>query len=268
MSRRKKNPLLGRILVVSVAVHVVALPVLAYFGAFKKVQASIMGPVVEVVPPPAPPEKEPPPPEEKKEDEKKPDAPKENQGEKEAKAPLNQPRVAAASGDGGPSSTPTVNPEGTGKAGEVPTVAGNGTGNGTANANPSRPETPAVTPRPEAKAEPSVKPPAPTVPVEAAPKATPPHVPVLASAEPIDQPLPEVPDDLRAESLDKSTVVMVVVNASGKADSVSLASSSGMPELDELALKAVRRWTFRAATRDGEPVSGKVCVHVRFKVEG
>lgn len=260
MARRRKNPLLGRILLVSVAVHVVALPVLAYFGAFKKIQASVMHPAVEVVPAPALPEKEPPP------EEKPAKEPEEKRtpagGDDKPQSNLNQPKVAAGAGGPGDGSGPTVNPQGTGAAGQVPTVASKPSPPIEAPAPKPEPAPVPVRPTPRTEPQPDPVKPAPT------PESPKPHVPVLASAEPMDQPLPEVPDDLRVEALDKTTVVMVVVGPGGKADSLSVAASSGVPELDDIAIKAVRRWTFKPATKDGEPVSGKVRVHVRFKVEG
>ena len=56
--RRQKNPLLMRIIVISVAVHLVALPVLAHFGAFKKIQQHFVEARMVVLPPPPAPEKE------------------------------------------------------------------------------------------------------------------------------------------------------------------------------------------------------------------
>jgi protein TonB len=266
MARRRKNPLLGRILLVSAAVHVVALPVLAYFGAFKKIQASMVHSVVEVVPAPAPPEKEPPP--EEKKPEKEPEEKKAPAGEEKSQSNLNQPKVAAASGapGSGDAAGPTVNPQGTGQAGQVPTPTAK-TDGGTGGTQPpvTKVETPSVAvaaPKANPSSEPVTEKPV------AKSELVKPHVPVLASAEPLAQPLPEVPDDLRAEALDKSVVVTVVVSPEGKANELTVTSSSGTAELDDLAVKAVKRWTFRPATRDGEPVAGKVRVHVRFKVEG
>ena len=54
--RRQKNPLLMRIIVISVAVHIVALPVLAHFGAFKKIQEHFVEAKIVVLPPPDRPE--------------------------------------------------------------------------------------------------------------------------------------------------------------------------------------------------------------------
>src|SRR5258706_13322037 len=65
--RHQKNPLLARIIFVSIVFHVIALPVLAHFGAFKKLQEQFVALNVTVVPPP-------PLPEEKRQEAKKPKA--------------------------------------------------------------------------------------------------------------------------------------------------------------------------------------------------
>src|SRR5436309_3112713 len=57
--RRQRNPLLARIIFISIIVHVIALPILAHFGAFKKLQQQLMVSNVIVVPPPPPEEKKP-----------------------------------------------------------------------------------------------------------------------------------------------------------------------------------------------------------------
>src|ERR1051325_6304909 len=54
--RHQKNPLLMRIIGISVLVHLIALPILAYFGAFKKIQSHFAGPPIVFVAPPPPPE--------------------------------------------------------------------------------------------------------------------------------------------------------------------------------------------------------------------
>src|SRR5579871_4931338 len=50
--RRQKNPLLMRIIAISVGVHLVALPILAHFGAFKKIQEHFVQAQMVVLPPP------------------------------------------------------------------------------------------------------------------------------------------------------------------------------------------------------------------------
>ncbi|MES1227867.1 MAG: TonB family protein [Armatimonadota bacterium] len=262
--RRQKNPLVGRILLASVAAHVVVIPVLAYFGAFKKIEQSFHHQEVTIVP--ASPEKEKP--VAPKEEPKKAAAPEKKasgqQESKAAKSDLNQPKVAASSapagvGDAGAS----VNPQGNGKAGEIPKTASPGPSAGTGGGGdaPKVAETkPVVKPVAEAPVKPKEEPKPEPKPVEK-------KAPVFVSAEPIDQPSPEIPDDLRDAAMDKSTAVMISVTEIGSAGAVSVASSSGVAELDSLAVRAAKKWRFKPATRDGEPVPGRVRLHVRFKVD-
>src|SRR5579862_2828410 len=56
--RRQRNPLLMRIIVISIIVHIIALPILAHFGAFKKIQQHFVEvTAVRLPPPPAEPDK-------------------------------------------------------------------------------------------------------------------------------------------------------------------------------------------------------------------
>ena len=267
--RRRSNPLLGRILLISVVVHVIALPVLAKFGAFEKIRQRFATNTVVVIPP-AVPDKEKP--VEKKEPKKQ--TPKAAKGaaqaaksSRQAKNSAPAPPVVAATNTGGPGDAgPTVNPaDGTGKVGSPPVVpAGNGGDkgvNGVAGTEP--PAKPTVTPvtKPEPKLDTKPEPK-----VEPKPAVTP-HVPVFATAEPTSQIRPEIPDDLRAEALDKTTVVEVSVNADGTVVEAKVYVSSGVEELDQIAVRAAKRWRFHPATRDGEAIASKVRLHIEFKVD-
>ncbi|MBS1717391.1 MAG: TonB family protein [Armatimonadetes bacterium] len=248
--RRKKNPLLGRIIAISVGLHVIALPILAHFGAFQKLQDAANK--VSVVMLTSAPE------EQKEKPKEKPAPPKKSAAKSVAHrggANLNAPKVVtsdaapdSASGDG-----PAAVESGTGKAGVVPT-----TKEPTPAMPQPQPQPEAVKPAPKA----DVEKPAPTEPT-----ATP-HVPVFAGAKPIAQPLPVIPDDYRAEDLSKDFVAEFEVGADGVPTDVKVAQSTGIFELDRLALEAAKKWRFQPATRDGQPVPGKVRLTIEFRVEG
>lgn len=269
MSRRRKgNPLLGRIFTISVVVHAIAIPILARFGAFEKIRRELTTSVVTVVPPP-PAEKEKP--IAKKEERKA--TPKAAKGKSSAakassaaKSNLPQPKVVSAnSGGSTDSGGPTVDPNaGGGTAGVVPKEPVKPSTNGGANENgggttdvtkPTAPTTKPIVPPPVEPVKPEVKP------------TTTPHVPVMVSAEPVQQVQPEIPDDLLTEPLDKTVVVYAAVNADGAVVDTKVESSSGVSELDTLALTTAKKWRFHPAMRDGEPVTGHVRIHIRFKVE-
>jgi protein TonB len=63
-------------------------------------------------------------------------------------------------------------------------------------------------------------------------------------------------------------VVSVEVGADGHASDVSVSRSSGFPELDEAAVRAVRRWKFEPARSAGLPVKSHVEIPVRFSLSG
>jgi len=60
--------------------------------------------------------------------------------------------------------------------------------------------------------------------------------------------------------------VQVDVGVDGVPINVTVAASSQSRDLDRAALDAVRRWRFRPAQRDGQPVAGTVVVPIEFKL--
>ncbi len=261
--RRKGNKLLGRILLISVIVHVIAIPILAKFGAFEKIKREFMTNTVTVIPPPPPDQEKP---VEKKAEQKKQVAKAkgpshENHAQAHSNAP-HPPVVAsnAPTNGGGDDNGPTIDPNGTGKAGIVPKDTGPQPGAGNGGTQPGADTKPAPqpaakpTPQPETKPQPTPEPPKP-------------HVPVVALAEAVYQPQPEVPDDLRADALDKTCVVEISVDANGAPADVKVGQSSGVDELDQIALAAAKKWKFKPATSDGTPIPSLVRLHIQFKVD-
>jgi TonB family protein len=62
-----------------------------------------------------------------------------------------------------------------------------------------------------------------------------------------------------------TVLLMVVVDAKGRSNDVTLKKGSN-PELDEDAIRAVRRWTFRPATNvDGKPVAARTPVEIAIR---
>lgn len=62
-------------------------------------------------------------------------------------------------------------------------------------------------------------------------------------------------------------MVRVDVGADGVPGNVSIETGSGSRDLDRAAVDAVRKWHFRAAQRDGQPVPSSVVVPVEFKLQ-
>lgn len=277
--RRQRNPLLMRIIVISVLVHILALPVLAHYGAFQKLQRQFGGNIearlIKL-----------PPPEKIKTEVKKPQpqhlAHKTPAARKSAssashphqmaqKSNINQPKVVASAGGpgGGGGDQPTIDNSGSGKVGQVPAEnkpAGPvpGTGSNTA------PPTPQPQPAVRQETPPPVTPAPPPKPKEETPAPPPPvkKEPVFTTAEPIpsQSPKPAIPDDLRSDALDKTVVAEFTVGPDGTPSNVKITQSTGNDALDRIALDTAKQWRFKPATRDGQPIESRVRLHIEFQV--
>lgn len=275
--RRQRNPLLMRIVVISIAAHLIALPVLAHFGAFKRIQQHFVEITAIKLPPPPPPERS---------EVKKQEKPKPQRIAQKAKAKAGgeshrhigpshpsapTPHIATAAGGAGGGQGDFTAPEGSGKAGELPKVDSGPKPQPPAAPKPTPPPTEPphiekakpteIARAPEPKPEPVKPMPAP------APK---PHLPVFTEAEPAvptdQEPKPEIPDDLRQEALDKTFTAEVTVSPDGTPTEVKVSQSTGNDELDRIALETAKKWKFKPGTRDGEPVESVVRLHIEFQV--
>ncbi|MCW3053938.1 MAG: TonB family protein [Chthonomonadales bacterium] len=274
--RRQKNPLLGRIIGISILAHIIALPILAHFGAFKKIQEHFVQTQMVVLPPPEVVKEKP---VEKKETKARKTAvanKSKSAGHSQAHAGhsnVPQPHIAVAQGDKSGDGGPAVE-EGNGKVGVVPEDP-NARKPETAKAENTTP----VEKEPVKPVVPEVKQPekplvtAPVKPVEApkTPVVTAPIVPkapVFTAAQPLDssQPKPSIPDDLRSDAIDKTVVIEFTVGEDGAPMAVKAVQSTGNDELDRRALDAARKWRFKPATRDGQPVVGRVRLSIEFQV--
>jgi len=277
--RRQKNPLLGRIIGVSVAVHVIALPILAHFGAFKKIQEHFVQTQMVVLPPPdAVKEKA----VEKKETKVKKTAiaGKSKSSASHSQSHANhsnvpQPHIAVASGPAGGEDGNSAE-EGNGKVGEIP-VDPNANkpetpktdNTAVAEKQPERPVVPVEKPVEKPIVQAPIKQPEGIKPPELPVKPiAPPKEPVFTAAQPLDdsQPKPSIPDALRSDAIDKTVVIEFTVGEDGAPMAVKAVQSTGNDELDRRALDAARKWRFKPATRDGQPVVGRVRLSIEFQV--
>lgn len=80
----------------------------------------------------------------------------------------------------------------------------------------------------------------------------------------IETPPPTYPPEAECNSNGGTTVLRVVIERNGVPAQVAQVQSSGNDALDQAALEAVRSWKFRAATRNGKPVSHTITVPVTF----
>jgi TonB family protein len=76
-------------------------------------------------------------------------------------------------------------------------------------------------------------------------------------------PEPEYSDDARRARLTGEVLVQLVIDESGRTRDFKVVRSLGLG-LDEEALKAVKMWKFKPATKDGKPVAILGEVHVGF----
>jgi TonB family protein len=77
-------------------------------------------------------------------------------------------------------------------------------------------------------------------------------------------PVPRYPADARRQGLEGMVVLSVLVRSDGRVEEARVAASSGAAVLDEVALDAVRKWTFVPARQGGRPVESVVEVPVKF----
>jgi protein TonB len=80
-------------------------------------------------------------------------------------------------------------------------------------------------------------------------------------------PAPVYPADAFASRQEGWVLLNVQVNERGLVDDVSVATSSGVPSLDEAAMRTVRNWRFEPARRGNTPVAAAVTVPIRFSIE-
>lgn len=95
-------------------------------------------------------------------------------------------------------------------------------------------------------------PPAPTIPATA--------------VKAVDAPPPEYPLALACDGIGGKVELMITVGPEGTVTRADMQRSSGQAALDDAALEAVRGWTFRAATYNGQPVETQVAVPITFNV--
>lgn len=79
-------------------------------------------------------------------------------------------------------------------------------------------------------------------------------------------PPPEYPEESRDNHEEGVVILLVEVSETGTAMTVSLHKSSGFKRLDDSAIRSVKGWKFKPATKDGSPIQSRVEVPVRFRL--
>jgi TonB family protein len=85
---------------------------------------------------------------------------------------------------------------------------------------------------------------------------------------PLEQVAAEYPESAEAAGLTGTVVVLVSVDDKGKVSSTQQKSCDAPTMLCEAAVAAARKWTFKPATRYGQPVKAVIAVPFRFRAPG
>lgn len=82
---------------------------------------------------------------------------------------------------------------------------------------------------------------------------------------PTYKPEPGYTAEARSRNIQGKMVLSIVVDANGNVGDVKVMNSLE-PSLDDNAVRTVRTWTFKPATRDGVPVAVRVTVEIAFRL--
>lgn len=93
----------------------------------------------------------------------------------------------------------------------------------------------------------------------AAQSKTEPPVPVRTVA-------PDYPDELRREGVSGLVMVKCEIDVQGNVTTTEVEKSSN-PAFEKPALAAVKKWKFKPAKQDGNPVAIKVSIPIKFVFE-
>lgn len=80
----------------------------------------------------------------------------------------------------------------------------------------------------------------------------------------LDAPGPEYPLMANESPRAKTVVLLVVVGTNGRACGPQVKESAG-PEFEHAALRAIRDWKWRPATKNGAPVAFRTAVEMSFQ---
>ncbi|CAA9223151.1 MAG: hypothetical protein AVDCRST_MAG08-710 [uncultured Acetobacteraceae bacterium] len=82
----------------------------------------------------------------------------------------------------------------------------------------------------------------------------------------VRNPEPEYPLPNRERGDQGVVTVLLRISEAGEVMGVEVVATSGYPALDDSARRAVQRWRFRPAMRDGVPVAGSIRTAIHFRL--
>jgi protein TonB len=120
--------------------------------------------------------------------------------------------------------------------------------------------------------------PKPTKPVAATPavsKVAPPRessvatratTPAVFDAAYLNNPAPRYPVSAFREKAEGTVVVRAEILANGQSGRVELQTSSGFDSLDNAAMSTIKKWRFKPAMVDGQPINQWVTIPITFRL--
>jgi protein TonB len=89
--------------------------------------------------------------------------------------------------------------------------------------------------------------------------------PKITNPIPVKTPDPDYPAELRKEGIQGTVGMDIVVGEDGKVKDVVVKKSADL-RLNAQAVKTVKKWKFRPATKDGTPFAKQIYVETNFRV--
>lgn len=87
------------------------------------------------------------------------------------------------------------------------------------------------------------------------------------NADHLRNPTPPYPPIAKRLKLEGTVLVRVLVSPAGLPRKIELAHTSGVPVLDEAALRAVEKWAFLPARKGTEPIEAWVEIPINFHLK-
>ncbi len=79
------------------------------------------------------------------------------------------------------------------------------------------------------------------------------------------QPLPEIPDDLRAYAYRAFALARFTIHVDGSVD-VALIKPTPHPRLNQLLMETLKSWRFSPALKDGRAIESEQDIRVHFNI--
>ena len=88
----------------------------------------------------------------------------------------------------------------------------------------------------------------------------------FVGSEIVASPQPVIPAELHERCFKSCCIARFVINADGKS-SVKLLTSSGSEDIDDITVSTLKRWKFRPAMLNGQPVQSTRRVKIEFEIQ-